>query len=196
MKKNTLMRDLKGFIDSTEIRPILSCLHFDKDGSITATNSHVLVHVDNWHHLNKDFNLNLLYMTEDQGRYPDVKRIIPSDAGVVQYTIAGAGLADVVRWVKGNKAGGNDNLVKITLDNEVMKFSSAVSSVTVAGTLDSGDCMSETWVGSKHLYSVLTILNDAAAGKDIKLNWWGAYHVIKLCCADMTTLLAVSCTTK
>ena len=191
MKKNTLMRDLKGFIDTKESRPVLSCLHFDKDGSITATDSHVLVHVSNWHHLNKDFNLNLLYMTEDTSRYPDISRIMAADAGVVEYTIAGAGLAEVVQWVKGNKAGGKDNPIKITLDNEIMKFSSAVSSITVAGTLDSGSHMEETLADPKYLYNVLNILNDAAEGKDVKLTWWSALHAIRMCYADMTTQLAV-----
>lgn len=80
MRKNKLFKHLKAAVDSTGKRPILECLHFEKDGSYVVTDSHVLLRMEHQHHLEQDFNLNLLTFEEDQFDYPETHRLIPSES--------------------------------------------------------------------------------------------------------------------
>lgn len=82
MKNFKLYKHLKAAVSKVDSRPTLQCVHFDEDGSMTATDAHVLLRLENTHHLEKDFNLNLLSMMEDSSSagYPETKRLIPNES--------------------------------------------------------------------------------------------------------------------
>lgn len=79
MKKNKLERNLKKAVATKSGREALRYVHYDKDGSITATNSHVLLRIDKFHTYSHSFNLNPFDMTLGMGDYPDAKRVIPEE---------------------------------------------------------------------------------------------------------------------
>ena len=78
LPKNKLEAAFKKVISKDNNRPILQAIHFDKDGSLTATDSHVLLRINSAHSLEKDFNFDLAHFTESKdGDYPETKRLIP-----------------------------------------------------------------------------------------------------------------------
>ncbi len=60
-----------------ETRPILKCVHFDKDGSISVTDSHRLLRISDFHSHKEEFNQDLSTMMLLDGNYPDTSRLIP-----------------------------------------------------------------------------------------------------------------------
>lgn len=77
MRQNKLMKHLKRAISKYESRPVLQCAHYDAEGSITVTDSHRLIKIDNFHTNEESFNLNLLTMELNGDNYPDTNNIIP-----------------------------------------------------------------------------------------------------------------------
>lgn len=68
----------KKVVAKDDARTALQCLHFDKDGSVVATDSHVLLRIEEFHNLNQSLNLNLkTFLEDDLDRYPETKRLIP-----------------------------------------------------------------------------------------------------------------------
>lgn len=67
----------KKAVSHDSARPLLQCLHFDKDGSAVATDSHVLLRIDDFHQLSQPLNLNLKTFIAEDGDYPEIKRLIP-----------------------------------------------------------------------------------------------------------------------
>ena len=89
MKQNKLMKHLKRAISKTGSRPMLECAHYDVDGSITVTDSHRLLKIDNFHSNEESFNLNLLTMELDGDNYPDTSRLMPDlDKAETKLTIS------------------------------------------------------------------------------------------------------------
>lgn len=68
----------KKVVTKDDARTALQCLHFDKDGSVVATDSHVLLRIEEFHNLNQSLNLNLkTFLENDLDHYPETKRLIP-----------------------------------------------------------------------------------------------------------------------
>jgi DNA polymerase III sliding clamp (beta) subunit (PCNA family) len=99
VKKNQLERAFKNVINKRADRPMLNCLHFDKDGSITATDSHVLLRLSHAHNLKTDFNLNLLSFTQDAGAYPETSKLIP-ETYESAFVLNQADIDDVLTFLK------------------------------------------------------------------------------------------------
>lgn len=78
MKRNKLEKALKNAIAKSGEREILQCVHYDEEGYILVTDSHVLLKLDNFHDFKHSFNLNLYQMTLNKEAYPAVaEHIIP-----------------------------------------------------------------------------------------------------------------------
>lgn len=76
MKAKKLERALKNAASQSSTRPILQCVHYDPDGSITATDSHIMLRLDSMHSLKQPFNLNLQTFKEIDEAYPDTLHLI------------------------------------------------------------------------------------------------------------------------
>lgn len=72
-----LYKHLKRTASNMETRPILKCVHFDKDGSISVTDSHRLLRISDFHSHKEEFNQDLSTMMLLDGNYPDTSRLIP-----------------------------------------------------------------------------------------------------------------------
>jgi DNA polymerase III sliding clamp (beta) subunit (PCNA family) len=113
VKKNQLERAFKNVINKRADRPMLNCLHFDQDGSITATDSHVLLRLSNTHNLKTNFNLNLLSFTQDVGAYPETSKLIP-DTYESAFTLNQKDIDEILTFLKPLKG---DNRVKLVIEN-------------------------------------------------------------------------------
>ena len=110
MKQNKLMKHLKKAISHTGSRPMLECAHYDTDGSITVTDSHRLIRIENFHKNEEGFNLNLLTMELDEGSYPETSRLIPDiEDAKTKLTISLGALKRAVTSLK-NGTGGAVNI--------------------------------------------------------------------------------------
>lgn len=121
MKFGKLERALKTATSSKEDRPVLQSVHFDKDGSITATDSHVLLRLEDQHHLETDFNWNLKYFTEELGMFPDTKRLIPDEYNA-RLVFSSAVISDFAKMLKALK-GQLDTVVHIVVKGEQLTAS-------------------------------------------------------------------------
>lgn len=72
-----LYKHLKRAASNMETRPILKCVHFDPDGSISVTDSHRLLRINDFHEHKEEFNQDLTSMRLLEGAYPDTGRLIP-----------------------------------------------------------------------------------------------------------------------
>lgn len=80
LPNNKLEAAFKKVVSKDKARPILQAIHFDKDGSLTGCDSHVLLRIDDIHNLKQDFNLNLKrFVPDTTGPYPETKRLIPEN---------------------------------------------------------------------------------------------------------------------
>lgn len=83
MKKGKMLVALKKAVSSKDSRPILKYIHYSEDGKATATDSHVLLQLDNANPTGADFlfepNLFEIKEQEDVGNYPDTSRLIPEE---------------------------------------------------------------------------------------------------------------------
>lgn len=109
-----LYKHLKRTASNMETRPILKCVHFDTDGSISVTDSHRLLRINKFHEHEQEFNQDLTSMRLLDGPYPDTKRLIPTEF-TTEITISlsvlirvmkalGTSAAETVKWsLKENK---------------------------------------------------------------------------------------------
>lgn len=86
----------KKVVAKDDARTALQCLHFDKDGSVVATDSHVLLRIEEFHNLKQNLNLNLkTFLENDLDHYPETKRLIPQSFSF-QLRISSDDLADAL----------------------------------------------------------------------------------------------------
>lgn len=72
-----LLKHFKRVTDnSLDSRPILQCVYYNSDGSVSATDSHRLIHVKNFHQHEEPFALNLSTLEMNQGNYPNVDHLL------------------------------------------------------------------------------------------------------------------------
>lgn len=109
-----LYKHLKRTASNMETRPILKCVHFDKDGSISVTDSHRLLRINDFHEHEQEFNQDLTSMRLLDGNYPDTKRLIPNEFTteiIISLSVLirvmkalGTSAAETVKWsLKDNK---------------------------------------------------------------------------------------------
>ncbi|WP_416353908.1 hypothetical protein ACNAN0_03790 [Agrilactobacillus fermenti] len=104
MKAKKLERALKNATSQSSTRPILQCVHYDPDGSITATDSHIMLRLDSMHSLKQPFNLNLQTFREEDGIYPDTLRLIPDNkTNSASFLLSAADITDVLGFLKALK---------------------------------------------------------------------------------------------
>lgn len=78
MKANKLLKHLKRAVSKFDSRPILKCAHYDEDGSLTATDSHRMLYIKEFHTHGKTFNQDVKTMELKDMKYPDVSRLLPN----------------------------------------------------------------------------------------------------------------------
>ena len=123
---NKLGAAFKKAVSSANSRPALQCLHFSEDGSVIATDSHVLLRIEDFHHLKQDFNLNLKTFGECDENYPDTSRIIPKSYQY-QFHAKTSDLIDVLPIIKGMAK------LKSANDPAVLKWENDNETLTIAG---------------------------------------------------------------
>lgn len=103
MKKNKLFNHLKKTVSTIETRPVLRCAHYDKDGSVTVTDSRRLIRINDFHEHKSSFNIDLYTMELIEKNYPDVTRLIPNiEKEHTKVTISLSGLLRVASALKTN----------------------------------------------------------------------------------------------
>ena len=115
-KKNVVLNTFKKVVDTTGNRPVLGCINFRKDGSMVATNSHILLKIDETHQPTEhDLLFNVIQGVPMEGvNYPDVNRIIPgNDQDTV--TISSDSFPALILWLK---ALGKKELVNISVNDK------------------------------------------------------------------------------
>lgn len=101
MKKNKLEKALKKAVAKANGRESLRYVHYDKDSSINATDSHVLLRIDNFHAYKHSVNLNPYDMTLGEDDYPDVKRIIPEeDKSLIHVSMSYSAIKGMLAYLK------------------------------------------------------------------------------------------------
>jgi|GEM_PF-3023495 len=80
MKKEKEIKNLRKHLtraaSSSENRPILQCVHYSKDGSITVTDSHRLLKIYDFHEHTEDFNQNLKTMKLSEENFPCIDHLL------------------------------------------------------------------------------------------------------------------------
>ncbi|MFL2028111.1 hypothetical protein [Loigolactobacillus zhaoyuanensis] len=137
LPNNKLEAAFKKVISRDKTRPILQSVHFDKDGSLTGCDSHVLLRIDDIHRLKQDFNFNLKKFVPDSEAYPETERLIPTSF----QTEINFDLADIDHILPVLKGLGKKELVKITNmpGNNVLDISNLNVVTRLAYDGDTGD---------------------------------------------------------
>ena len=103
MKKGKMLAALKKVVSTKDSRPILKYIHYSKDGKATATDSHVLLQLDNANPTGADFlfepNLFEIKEQEDVGSYPDTSRLIPKECES-NFTVSADAVFGLAKQVK------------------------------------------------------------------------------------------------
>ena len=118
MEIKNLHKHLKKAASSFDSRPILKCVHFDKDGSIAVTDSHRLLLIKDFHEHTEEFNQDLTTMELKKENYPDVSRLIP-DKFSTEVIISLSILIRVMKALGTSK----DEFVKWELSDNQITFS-------------------------------------------------------------------------
>lgn len=111
-----LNKHLKRTASDFDSRPILKCVHYGTDGSISVTDSHRMLLIKQFHTLEKEFNQDLSTMQIVEGVYPDVSRFIPSDFGT-EITIS---LSVLIRIMKALGTKANEIVQWELLENKII----------------------------------------------------------------------------
>lgn len=160
IKKNAVLTAFKAVTKSvtkyTDSRPVLRCICFSKDGYTAATNSRVLLKVDDTHDkTERDFLYNLQTGLPAVGNYPGVDRLIPVDSGA-HATITSGDLAGLLAWLKPLK----ESNVALTFDDGVT-LSTDNGSYKVPSEIENGDLLSgfKLTVNASYLTIAVTLFN-------------------------------------
>lgn len=118
MDNNKLLKHLKKAAFKSDSRPILQCAHYGKDGSLSATDSHRLLKINDFHQHKEAFNLNLKTMEIMEENYPDTSRLFP-DKEMIQAKVT-VSLMALIRAAKALKTEAEETiLIEITEDSLV-----------------------------------------------------------------------------
>ncbi|MGM0217677.1 DNA polymerase III subunit beta [Enterococcus sp. AZ126] len=119
MKSNKLLKHLKRAVSQFESRPILKCAHYDKDGSLAATDSHRVLYIKNFHEHNKTFNQDVKTMEIKEEPYPDLKRLLPDKKN--KKTTVTVSLEVLLRVAKALNTQANE-IIEMDISDNVIKF--------------------------------------------------------------------------
>lgn len=120
MKNGAMLRAWKNVISRNDARPILQLVHFDKAGYAVATDSHVLLRIDDANPLKQSFNFSpkLFEVIEDNadgaGVFPNVEQVMPTGY-TVELRVPMLTVAGLIPALKGLEKG---TLVTITNDED------------------------------------------------------------------------------
>ena len=156
IKKNAVLTAFKAVTKDTDSRPVLRCVCFSKDGYTVATNSRVLLKVDDTHDkIERDFLYNLQTGLPYAGNYPSIDRILPEDSGA-HATIATGYLAGLLAWLKPLKKSN----VTLTFDDGVT-ISTNNGYYKVPSELENGDLLKgfKLTVNASYLTIAVTLFN-------------------------------------
>ncbi|EQB4783580.1 DNA polymerase III subunit beta [Enterococcus faecalis] len=118
MKPNKLLKHLKRAVCNRETRPILQCVHYDSDGSLTATDSHRLLYIKDFHEHKETFNQDIKTLEIKHENYPDVSRLIP-DKNIANLKIK-VSLAVLLRVAKSLKTQTSEVIKLEIKQNEII----------------------------------------------------------------------------
>ncbi|TFI60481.1 hypothetical protein CKN63_13595 [Carnobacterium divergens] len=127
MKQNKLMKHLKRVARVNKNRPMLSCVNYNKNGSLYATDTHRVIAVDGFHNYGNDVNINVRTLEINDERFPDISRIIPStDNGQVKLLTE-----DLFEISKLFKKYNVENPVRLVITKNEITFSDRRFSISV-----------------------------------------------------------------
>jgi len=167
IKKNAVLNAFKAVTKHTDNRPVLQCICFSKDGYTAATDSHVLLKVDETHDkTDHDFLYNLQTGLPAAGNYPGVDRLIPEDSGV-HAVISAKNLAGLSAWLKPLK----ESNVTLTFDDGVTLITDN-GSYTVPSELSREDLLKDfkLTVNASYLNIAVTLFNALKASPVISFS--------------------------
>ena len=125
MKMNSdLERAFKTIIKSAGVaRPILQCVHFE-DGVATATDSHRMIRVKEMVPQGLNFNLNLADFSFEEGTYPEMNKLVPTEF-TAEFAIKASKLLSALPVIKVLDLGVNrQSIICISVDSDKMTLSS------------------------------------------------------------------------
>lgn len=111
-----LYKHLKRTASNVNSRPILKCVHYGADGSISVTDSHRLLVIKQFHNHEKEFNQDLSTMRIVEDTYPNVSRLIPNDFRT-EITIS---LSVLIRIMKDLGTTASENVQWELLENKII----------------------------------------------------------------------------
>lgn len=192
-KKNVVLNTFKKVVDTTGNRPVLSCINFDKDGSMVATNSHVLLKIEGTHQpTERDLLFNPVQGVPMEGvNYPNVDRIIP-DNSTNTVTISSDSFPALVVWLK---ALGKKELVNISASdkNELVFTSDSNPAINYSVDYDSNytgklDTLNIS-VNASYLLTGLQLYKDVNADC-VTFGFSGNVRPLTMVCDQFTYLIA------
>lgn len=118
MNDNKLHKHLKKIVFQSPSRPVLQCVQYHPDGSLIATDAHVVLKINNFHELNNEKPIlqnvkTMEFNTKDS--YPDVDQILSKEDKPIEWIISLSALKRVVVALKG--ASFNDVLIVNLTEN-------------------------------------------------------------------------------
>ena len=164
IKKNAVLTAFKAVTKHTDSRPVLQCICFSKDGYTVATNSRVLLKVDDTHDkTDHDFLYNLQTGLPAAGNYPGIDRLIPEDSGA-HAGIAAGDLAGLSAWLKPLR----ESYVTLTFDDGIT-LSTDNGFYKVPSEIENGDLLKDfkLMVNASYLNIAVTLFNALKASPTI-----------------------------
>lgn len=178
-------------------RPILQCLHFDKDGSAVTTDSHVMLRINDFHNLSEPLNLNLKTFTAEDGDYPETARLVPKDYDF-QLSVKADDLAEALPVITGmSKSKDKSTLATLAwdVDEHELRITSGlltlnIPAVITYGLTPKGKKLYElATVNPKYLAQAIEFYTQVTVTPRVSLGFNGALRPIALTYETATYLI-------
>lgn len=122
MQDNKLYKHLKKIVSKYETRPSLQCVQYHKDGSLRATDSHVMLKINDFHNLDLEKSIlqNISTLEFDtENSYPETDHLLNRDGKTRKLVVS---LGVMQRIINALKEGSFSNTVELELAENHLKM--------------------------------------------------------------------------
>lgn len=121
------MKRVTNFTDKTGSRPILSCVNFNSDGSIIATNSHILIKLSDYHTNKNSFCFNPQTLEQYDQNYPNINNLISNDS-LDNFKISYNEYSQILHFIKSTP---KKEIVKLSVEKNILSLTNSLTSFNI-----------------------------------------------------------------